>query len=294
MPDTFYMLVLGDSVTWGQGLRSEQKMHSLVLDARKAAGPTRSLLLAHSGAVIGQGATFSKATCDPEVPTAYPTIAQQSDAAPDQDADLVILNGGINDIDIRYILNPFTDHRDLADTTRIFCGQQMRWLLERVLAKFPRAKVVVTSYYPVLSEASDFDLLPEFTLVAGMPVRPLFTFRPEHLVLDKIVSNCRIFDEESTAATRDAVESFASTRRVFFARPPFTPEHAALAPDPWLFGIRRGTLAPQDPIAAERHVACDKCEKDLLQREQCYRASAGHPNVEGARRYAQAILDVLS
>jgi len=69
--------------------------------------------MAHSGAVIGVDSGAPAGSCDGEVPTAFPTILQQCEAAPDTSVNLVILNGGINDIDIRYILNPLRLRRRL-------------------------------------------------------------------------------------------------------------------------------------------------------------------------------------
>jgi len=66
----------------------------------------QSTLMAHSGAVIGVDSGAPAGSCDGEVPTAFPTILQQCEAAADTRVNLVILNSGINDIDIRYILNP--------------------------------------------------------------------------------------------------------------------------------------------------------------------------------------------
>jgi len=74
----------------------------------------------------------------------------------------------------------------------------------------------------------------------------------------------------------------------------FTATNAALASNPWLFGIHADlTVSPEDPMAAERHQACDLFETDIFQREGCYRASAGHPNQRGAEAYADAILAAL-
>lgn len=293
MADQLYLLTVGDSVTWGQGLRPSQKMSTLVQEEFKPKMKTRALMLAHSGAIIGVGATFNQPECDAEVPKGYPTILQQIDRAPDQDVSLLLLNGGINDINIRVILSPFTDRRQLVDLCKLHCGTHMTVLLDKALRKFTEARIVVTSYYPILSEESDFDLMPAFTLGEGVPITPLFDFYKKGPVLRKVITNCRIFHEESTAALRAAVESFAGTGRVFFAQPPFTAENAALASQAWLFGLDE-TLGPEDPVAAARRTACDACEKDRIQREQCYRASAGHPNQEGARQFAKAILKQLS
>ena len=58
--------------------------------------------------------------------------------------------------------------------------------------------------------------------------------------------------------------------------------------------IRLSDENPQDPVALQRRLACDTCEKDPLRREQCYRASAGHPNPFGAEDYARAIVTALA
>jgi lysophospholipase L1-like esterase len=296
VPHDYYILVLGDSVPWGQGLLGPQKMHELVRDAVAAQkGPTRCLQMAHSGAVIGvDSGGGPAAACAGEVPTSFPTILAQCDAGPDTDVDLVILNGGINDIDIRYILNPFTERDDLADVTRRFCGTDMSTLIDRALGRFPTAKIVVTSYYPVLSHASHFPLINDFMLTLGLPVAPLTRFLDENLIFDRIVKNAALFYETSTSALQGAVDAAnaAAPGRVAFAAPAFTDDNAALAPDPWLFGIK-GDLSPEDPVAAARRASCNTCLDDFLRREQCYRASAGHPNTIGARKFADAILAAL-
>jgi lysophospholipase L1-like esterase len=296
MPHDYYILLLGDSVPWGQGLLEPQKMHEFVRDtiaARK--GPTRCLQMAHSGAIIGvDSGGGPAAACAGEVPTSFPTILAQCEAAPDTDVDLVILNGGINDIDIRYILNPFTEREDLADVTRRFCGTDMSTLIDRALARFPAATIVVTSYYPVLSHASHVPLINDFMLTLGLPVAPLTRFLPENLIFDRIVENAALFYATSTSALRAAVgaANAAAPGRVLFAAPPFTDDNAALAPGAWLFGIK-ADLSPEDPVAAARRASCNACVADFLQREQCYRASAGHPNAIGARKFADAILAAL-
>jgi lysophospholipase L1-like esterase len=292
----YSMLVLGDSVTWGQGLLDGQKMHDIVRRAlAPARGPVSCRLLAHSGAVIGVDSGATAGSCDGEVPTSFPTILQQCDAASDTNVDLVILDGGINDIDIRYILNPFTEEDDLADTTARFCGKDMAVLLDRALTRFPAARIVVTSYYPILSQASHVGLLDDFMLTIGIPIGPLTRLIDDTLIYERIVSNCELFFTESTRALQGAIGAAnAQARgRVGFAAPPFTEDNAALAPRAWLFGIK-GDLTPEDPAAAARHASCDKCTKDFLRREQCYRASCGHPNVAGAEQFASAILAALS
>ena len=110
-----------------------------------------------------------------------------------------------------------------------------------------------------------------------------------------IVENCRVF--HATSSTRYGQESgrWAPSFRTGFVSidPGYRDENAALAPQAWLLGIK-WDLSPQDPVAAAHRVACDNPEADPLRREQCYRASAGHPNALGAQAYAAAIVNALA
>ncbi len=292
----YRIVVLGDSVTWGQGLLDADKMHRVV--ASRIPQAEIAAVLAHSGAIIGVCGRQTKAPVDGEVPTSFPSILQQCEAFADDPAsvDLVIVNGGINDIDVRYVLSPLTETADLRDAIERCCFCDMRELLLRVAAKFskPTARIVVTSYYLILSDQSRFGLRNEFLLTMGVPIASLATLFPAAgiPVWGKVLENCSVFFDDSSDALGRAVAA-AGDARVRFAAPPFTAANAALAADPWLFGVR-WDLSPQDPVAAARREACTRHEPDLLRREQCFRASAGHPNVAGAQRYADAIIAALA
>ena len=292
----YRIVVLGDSVTWGQGLLDADKMHCVV--AARIPQAEVAAVLAHSGAVIGVCGRQTRTPADGEVPTAYPSILQQCDAFADDPAavDLVIVNGGINDIDVRYVLNPMTETADLRDAIERCCFCDMRELLRRLTAKFsrPAARIVVTSYYPILSDQSRFGLGSEFLLTMGVPIASLATLVPAAglPIWGKVLDNCSVFFADSTDALRRAIADVGDPR-VRLAAPPFAASNAALAPDAWLFGIR-WDLSPQDPKAAARRAACTRDEPDPIRREQCFRASAGHPNVTGARRFAEAILTALA
>lgn len=297
--------VLGDSVPWGQGLLSSQKVHTLVANALSYAtpesAPPTTRLLAHSGAVIGVGAPQGPTQCHGEVPTAFRTILQQVSDYPAAEAagvDLLIVNGGINDVDFRFIVNPLTEPDDLEATTVRACGDDMTVLLDAALAKFPRAKIVVLSYYPILSPLSHLPLVAPFVAALGVEL-PLASFADPAGTLgvwQRVIRNCGVFYSASTAAMRSAVEH-ANTglgiARCFLADPGFRDEHAALAPEARLFGIN-WDLSPQDPIAGQRRAACEGCEPNPLRRQLCYRASAGHPNAEGAAAFARSVLMCIS
>jgi hypothetical protein len=195
-------------------------------------------------------------------------------------------------------LNPFTDSADLSELTRQHCFRDMKTLLESVINKFtkPTGKVVVTSYFPILSAESFSPLAPLFLAMHGVSVDPFFAFLGDGL-LDKVVANCSQFYNLSNRMLRKAVrrvnEAAGGPERVFFAQPQFTASNAALAPEAWLWGVN-ADFSPQDPVRAERREACDLLEKDLVRRLTCERASAGHPNIMGASKFAEAILEALN
>src|SRR5258706_124106 len=77
------VLVLGDSISWGQGLKDEHKASSLVKSwlEQQTSREVRQIIQAHSGAIIGsadiaedRGARDAAADLDGELSRAYPTI----------------------------------------------------------------------------------------------------------------------------------------------------------------------------------------------------------------------------
>lgn len=294
---TFEIVVLGDSVTWGQGLLEDQKMHNLVAEGLGVGIPTVTVL-AHSGAVIGVGLNRAVPGVDGEVPLSYPTIVQQCQgfSGDVQGVDLVIVNGGVNDIDFHVIINPLTDSHDLHDLIVQYCYGDMKTLLRAVLEKFSgtRTQVVLTSYYPILSDQSEVTLIPGFLLLHGVTIPP-FLAPLDELAAGRPVANCVQFWNETNLLFQKAVDELnasEATPRLFFAKVPFGAQNAVFAPEPWLWGVN-SDFSAQDPVQDTRHASCKLFEQDLIQRETCYRASAGHPNVVGAQEFAKAICAVL-
>jgi hypothetical protein len=296
-----YLVTLGDSVHWGQGLRREHKLHSLVdAEVRKTHPGMQHDFFAHSGAIIGVGATVTRQRVDGEVPIAYPTVIEQVDGFVGKPAEViaVLVNGGINDVDIRNILNPFVSQAILRALIEEHCYDSMRVLLDLIVARFdnPATRVIVTPYYPVLSPLSKPFGVPWLLASEGLALPA-----GADLVAGTniVVTKCMQFWHESTAALTRAVADVNGPLprpRIALADPGFTEDNAVFAGAPWLFGLANDViLSPQDEVIPERHAACDAAfpPTDWAARLQCYRASAGHPNVAGARRYATAILAAL-
>jgi len=286
------VVVFGDSVTWGQGLRAPQKPSAIV--ARQF-GLTEEML-AHSGATIGARDTEIDPPADGEVPVPRPTILRQVkeyQGNPDE-AAIVIINGGINDVDIRFILNPLILLTELHRKTVRYCHHDMLTLLKAVSATFTRANlpIVVTSYFPILSPLSDPFMMSIFLAVQGIALSPIAPAGP---IVGKIVAQCLQFWRDSATSLAAAVNECGDPR-VRLADVPFTEANSGFAPDPWLFGVDVvPPFLPQDDVIDVRHAACNVTFPPIavVEREACYRASAGHPNRTGAARIAETIIGVV-
>jgi hypothetical protein len=301
---------IGDSVVWGQGLPvapPSAKFVDLIRDAvSNFLGDIDTFvdLRAHSAATLGPVSGAPAASG--EVPDAAPSIpAQLAALSSPNDIDLVILDGGINDVGLGTILDPATSGGTLTTATNTACGSTMTAFLATVLATCPNAQVVVTGYFPILS--SDSDVLLVALMVAPLlnALVPGLALPFEAVAIAQIISNCQTFFTSSSVALNGAVTaanaapvlgpapngllSGLGVPRVVFADPPFTAENAATASQAWLFGIHPdGT--PEDPVAASRAVACKVAfPAGGVMQTFCDDASVGHPNQLGALQYADAI-----
>jgi beta-glucosidase/6-phospho-beta-glucosidase/beta-galactosidase len=297
--DTLRVVVLGDSVAWGQGLRDHEKFSKLVeqaIAARNGGIHTYTTMLAHSGAVIGVNDNTELAPLDGEVPTSYPTVLQQVQnyVGAAEAVDLVLITAGICDLNFRTVVNPVNTPKTLAPSITQYCYRDLRTLLERTAARFPNATIVATSYFPMISEESDTNLLSAFAIALGVALGGLpATFTAS--LLPRIATNCRAFYELSSLAIKAAVDDVNEslpTSRILFADPQFGPSNAALAPNAWLYGVNADLSSQDIFVAGERGQSCElnSSRTDLF---ICRRASVGHPNPAGAKAYADAILAAL-
>src|SRR5262249_61541756 len=85
--------------------------------------------------------------------------------------------------------------------------------------------------------------------------------------------------------------------RIRFVPTQFQPQNAAYGPAAWLFSLQQDfALSPTDEVIPQRHAACDVFHPhplEIFPREQCFRASVGHPNIAGAQHYADVISRAL-
>jgi lysophospholipase L1-like esterase len=298
--NNFRIVCLGDSIVWGQGLLPNEKFNTLVQQALlpKYPGGVTLESVAHSGAVIG--ATGASGTPQVgEVPASRLSIIEQCDGynnAPDN-VDLVLMDGGINDVGVASILNPFSLIPRLSQRVQHACHDGMVVLLKKVTAKFskPSCKILVTGYYAILSGRSDPVGVTKILSLFGIAV-PDFLDKDLDFI-NPVLDRCEAFYKDSNQQLKQAVVDVGDPR-VTFVPTGFTDANSVFVPGTsllWALDLD-DDMSPLDPAAPARHPLCDIAHSDpaqLLDRELCYRASAGHPNVQGAVQFSKQILAAI-
>jgi lysophospholipase L1-like esterase len=329
------MLVLGDSIMWGQGLNEQNKAWYRVKSWLKETTnrDVRENVEAHSGALVGVNDTppWNSSPPDGEVSSAIPTINHELDralrsyASPSQ-VDLVLVDGCINDVDVRNLLNAANSRDDVKRMATEKCGMPMQALLSRVANSFPSAHVIVTGYFPIISEKTPNSLL--MNAMARMFYQP--GPKPAKLkqkdLRERLIAVSRTWYQASNAALGDAVDKVAaelaakgSGQRILFVEIPFPPEFSFNAPDTRLWSFNASflrkllavltlgwvTLKTNDEQQHQRVASCNELykkpanEKPNQRGEREYRrmlcryASLGHPNRKGSAIYADAIVSKL-
>lgn len=303
------MLALGDSVMWGQGLLDRNKFTYRLRDwlcAQRGGtncadgGDVQLHVEAHSGAVVSrpgnrferkQEEEFTRAVAPlkfaGEVNHGYPTLWGQLELArrhyqqqsvPLSEVDLVLVNGGINDMGASRLLVNRLVGGDVRRMAKQYCGDEMKRFLLEVADAFPNARVVVPGYFPLVSESTPpfilFETIKEWLFggeraearlfrafqedwaAAAGPARTTRTMR-------QLAERSREFVTASNEALADAVAHLnrrrplptsaagaaapAAAARGFFAAVPFGPDNTYAAPRTflWRLGRKSPTLALQ-------------------------------------------------
>jgi lysophospholipase L1-like esterase len=331
-PRPLNMLVLGDSIVWGQGLKDEHKAwHQTKTWLKETTGrDVRERIEAHSGAVIGaaeERRAMSNAPLDGEVNRAVPTINEQIDEAlksyadPSQ-VDLVLVDGCINDVDARRLLNAVNTPDEIHRSAEAKCGGLVEGLLHRVTASFPNAHVIVTGYFPIISEETTNDFFMRalakrlYTPAAGAPRMKDKELRARLIAISKEWYQASNHWLAVAAGKVDAqLAANGSRRRVLFAPVSFLPEHSFRARESRLWGfdasflrkllvvltLGKVALRTNDERRNQRDTSCKKLfrptpgetKDNKRSRESrlmlCRIAAIGHPNRKGAVMYAEAI-----
>jgi hypothetical protein len=298
------MLVLGDSVEWGQGLQEWNKFSSLVRDQLKYRPEYEGLTctaLAHSGAIIGVGVGPQWRNVPPEVPWHLPTIIQQCDGYsgnPD-DVRVVLLDGGINDVSVDVIINPETTQSDLSAKVERYCHSDMATLLRKVAGKFssPQCRIIVTGYYQILSEASRYAPTVSFLELWGISAASSLISTAGGF--SNLIALSKLFWTESNAALARAVDEVYADcgNRITFVRSGFTPNNSLFQEGSllWQFKGTPPFIDAADDFADFRAQVCSNHYADgTVGCATCRFASVGHPTADGAQKYCEQIMEVFA
>jgi hypothetical protein len=305
----FNMICLGDSVMWGQGLNDSSKFTTKVktwLESRLPGRTVNNFVYARSGATIGPDADVpNESAVQPwmnnralgEVPCSWPWVQQQvtiarddlaSQNIPGDSVDLVLLDGGINDVNVKTLLNATNDEALIRNKSRNLCGIGMTHLLPRVRNSFPKAKILVTGYFPIVSEESD--------LIAVGLLLGVF-FGPVALVTLPIRSAlAKLSTAFYQASNQDFGAAVAEFNRSSGRHPMYGTSPAAFAQIPWrAANCYAGSDCylwflglPHDEVWSSRQWACRTAGAEHAVDPFCQDAKMGHPNRAGAAAYASA------
>ena len=324
------MLVLGDSILWGQGLKTEHKTwHHIKVWLHKSTGrPVVERIEAHSGAVIERSSLTNNLTStNREVNVGLPTVHDQIDHSlrfysdPSQ-VDLVLLSGCGNDVGVQRLLNA-SSVGEVDEMIQAKCGTPMENLLGRIARTFPSAHVIVTGYYPFFSEQTRNDFV-----LKGLARRFFKTQGDGDVrmsskeVFERLKLNSKQWYDTSNTQIAEAVRKVnekIGQERISFARIDFPAAYSFAASQTRLWGFNRSPfrtallflsfgkvlLPSNDDVRKQRSASCDdlykapKKENSEEKRDRkalrlfCRYASVGHPNRKGALLYADSITTIL-
>ena len=264
-----------------------------------------------------------------EIPRSYPSLWRQLDIALETlrtgrdprnpkgnvtpaidpaDVDLVLLNGGANDVDfMATICNFDRDAQQTYDHTRAVVESRIRAYLPEVLKTFPRATFVMPTYYQGISaESTPAGLTPLVLLIlkavadanfaAAVVGAQLAASQIPGLIARNDAMERAIADSYRAAAA-------SAPDRVHVVSPGFAPANAYGARQSFLFHLEE-----TDPAEPARRRECNALlekwignvfggqRNDLIDTPVwalCNDASLFHPNAAGANHYFVKIRDTL-
>lgn len=332
-------IVIGDSAMWGQGLARNDKyafrfVHLLSNDGDEIRLNPKDFI-PHSGAIIGDLSTVEARNSEGliaelglsgesdfnlfawEVPTDYPSIYKQVTDIDDPDSvDLVIMNGGINDVGMASAVEQNRDtfvrdvHRNIIQVT----NTRLPLLLEHANKTFQNAEIIYVGYYPALGPKSTIPPeLYQFILGAYLMI---FGFIPG--VVAFIITNFKIEDVKKQAyelyelfslMTIKAIARYNDQNKAHIVYCPsgFGEENAIYGTgEQFVFkpfdnnntSVQKGRIkycAAAYNVSAENvenkmmGFSWEDADEEELPFSYCTQAYLLHPNETGARQYADQL-----
>jgi hypothetical protein len=272
------MLVMGDSILWGQGLKEENKISFRVQKwlCEQSHRPVKVWREAHSGAIIGDppkeaisyanNVTINQTSLDviskhhpspgatpPDVelggevnvdnPTLWAQLRHAVHSFEGKPVDFVLMDGCINDFAVvEHLLDQTMTTDEVRDRSKAMCYDRMRPFLQKALANFPQARFIVTGYYPVMTKKSSRNVLLRYLIgrFLARENQPWFSPNARERMFQNLTRISREFGEFTNNYLRQSIdEANAGGARITFV-PVYEPPDSPFGKD------RSGFAAPRD------------------------------------------------
>jgi lysophospholipase L1-like esterase len=287
----FNLLVLGDSILWGQGLKDEHKSWYLVKTwlTQNTLREVREKIEAHSGALIeGSSGPESAAPVDGEINVAEPSVSEQVDRAQryfgdGSKVDLVLVSCCVNDVGAQNLLNAAAATGEIAGLTEEKCGLPVERLLRKITSSFPNTNVIVTGYYPMFSEKTKKDFFMKAWAKRLFKAKLGDPRVSSQEILKRLIANSKAWYQTSNrsiagvvAKINSELENQGLRRRLRFAEINFLPEYSFGGAETRLWGFSKSParrlavistlgkvpLETNDERRNERTRSCDQFFKE--------------------------------
>ena len=324
------MLTLGDSVVWGQGLKPENKFRTIVCEwlGQKTSKKVNFHNEAHSGATI-LPPTDKGPIYQGEVNVSLPSVFQQLKNSTNyyksrkdseggkinpEAVDLILVDGGINDMHATNIL--FSTPRKISVKAKTYCYEEMSKLLPQITGTYPNARIVVTGYFPLISGLSSPTEVLDVVLtvikenkiqtILSKLAKKILDKTPDkfHFIHNGLTKNSDTWYADSNQYLRQAVtEANAKNKnpvfsavnpQILFAEIQFKPENCYGVDKTTFLWRIKAQIKTDDEMFKERQKMCGILKDNSLAQVFCQRAGAFHPNIKGAKAYAEAIENQLT
>jgi lysophospholipase L1-like esterase len=320
--EVFNMVVIGDSIAWGNGLNKKNKYPYHVADwlQGKLNRPVEVKVYAHSGATISGEPGKS---IDPNLNSGTPTLMDQAKSINNKDkVDLILVSGGINDVGIGNILDANTPAETINTLSESIRDPMMN-LLTYLLTE-TNAKIIVTGYYPLITEESKVEIQDravagalalksektvsqsENVLISAIADPTAAKLKAAGYLVEGIANNFDNFFEEDGllransdtfyAISTNSLENAAKDadkgqNRIKFVDPLFGRMNSYRASNSFLWELNGDDLKTNDFQYQERSELVEKTYAflDLIKRFENKINPIAHPNRKGAAKYADAI-----
>lgn len=251
------LLVLGDSILWGQGLINKHKTWYLVKTflSQNTGRDVLEHIEAHSGALIESGSEDdAPSPVDGEIDVGEPTVSDQVNRAlrhyvDGSKVDLVLVSGCVNEVGTKNLLNAAAGTEVITRVTEEKCGPPLERLLHKITSSFPNADVILTGYYPLFSEKTKNDFFMKALARRFLKGRADAHNLRSKEMLERLVANSRVWYQTSNrtiagvaAKINAELQSDGPRQTVSFAEIDFLPEYSFGAPETRLWGFNESPV----------------------------------------------------